>query len=284
MKNNSHISQLTLELYHKGLASRKEKKEVEAALKTNPVFRKKYEALLESEREINLQIEKELARLNIPQTPAAVTQPYRKRFVVGIILAAAILLCALIPAILYLKSGGSNNNSTITEETTRETEDIYTEDKTPSPESPPVNERTVITESPKNESSQAAEQKIARESKEINTGGTEVAVIPETGVHTRGGGTEELQPNISVPPGLTVILENMFSDSGLTHVVIPPRITSIGKNAFSGNPLVSITIGANVALEDTAFPGNFSNVYNSYGRAAGTYTRPDTVSGAWIKN
>jgi len=284
MKNNSHISQLTLELYHKGLATRKEKKEVEIALNTDPVVRKKYEALMESERGINQLIEKELTRLNIQQPSAAVVRSYRKRFVVGIILAAAILLCALIPAILYLKSGGSNNNSAITQETTVETEDTQIKDTLPSLESPSVNERTVITESPRNEPSPAVEQKFITEPNEFNSNGAEVAVIPGAGVHTRGGGSEDPQPNINVPPGLTVILENMFSDSGLSYVVIPPRITSVGKNAFSGNPLVSITIGANVALEDTAFPGNFADAYNNYGRASGTYTRSATVSEAWIKN
>jgi len=303
MKNNSHISQLTLELYHKGLATRKEKKEVETALGTNPVVRKKYEELKESEREINQLIEKELARLNIPQTSAAFVPPNRGKFVLGIILAAAILLCALVPAILYLKSGGSDKNSAITEDTTHETEDTYIEDKPSSPESPAINEnikiiessggespeppsvreRTVITESPRDEPPAAIEQGIIKEYREIYRGGTEVAAMPGTGVQTRGGGLEESQPSINVPAGLTVIFENMFADSGLSHVVLPPRITSVGKNAFSGNPLVSITIGSNVSLEDTSFPGNFANAYNSYGRASGTYTRANINSEVWEK-
>jgi hypothetical protein len=75
----------------------------------------------------------------------------------------------------------------------------------------------------------------------------------------------------------------MFADRQLSYVVIPDRITSIGKNAFLGNPLVSITIGANVTVDETAFPGNFAKVYGSYGKAAGTYTRPSTDSESWVK-
>jgi hypothetical protein len=50
-----------------------------------------------------------------------------------------------------------------------------------------------------------------------------------------------------------------------------------------GNPLVSITIGANVTVYETAFPGNFAKVYGSYGKAAGTYTRPNSDSEEWEK-
>jgi hypothetical protein len=115
--------------------------------------------------------------------------------------------------------------------------------------------------------------------------GISIAAAPEpdTGVHMRGGGQPEEQPNINVPPGLTFIFENMFADKQLSALVLPSRITSIAKNAFAGNPLVSVNIGANVSVHDDAIPGNFAKAYNSYGRAAGIYTRPDNNSEEWEK-
>jgi len=127
--------------------------------------------------------------------------------------------------------------------------------------------------------------------------GISVATAPEsdTGVQFRGGGqtSEPVQPgtaavpeepsNINIPPGITFIFDNMFANKGLTYVIIPARITSIGKNAFSGNPLVSVTMGANVSIENSAIPGNFAAAYNANGKASGTYTRPDANSSAWGK-
>jgi hypothetical protein len=93
----------------------------------------------------------------------------------------------------------------------------------------------------------------------------------------------EEPPNINIPPGISFIFENMFANRDLTFVIIPSRITSIGKDAFTGNPLLSVSIGADVSIEDSAFPGNFSRAYNNYGKLAGTYTRPNTDSEAWVK-
>jgi len=127
--------------------------------------------------------------------------------------------------------------------------------------------------------------------------GISIAEVPEpdTGAQFRGGGqtSESGQPgtsvgqsepsNITIPPGITFIFDNMFANKGLTYVIIPARITSVGKNAFSGNPLVSVTIGANVSIEGSAIPGNFAGAYNANGKTAGTYTRPDVNSAAWGK-
>jgi hypothetical protein len=304
MKNQNRVSQLTLELYHRGLATRAEKKLVEKALETDSDIRKRYEALKESEREINQLITNELARLNIPERPAAPAASGKKA--AWIIAAAAVLLCAIIPAILYIKSGGSKKDNALVEETAHETglseettaemypseniapiRDMPIADKAPSPEQPDKRGGSnVIAESPHGEPSPAVKPEFKPEA-----GGTEIAAIPATdsGVRLRGEGQTsstaipEQEPNINIPVGLTFIFDNMFANRELTFVIIPARITSIGKNAFSGNPLLSVTIGAGVSMEDNAIPGNFSGVYNANGKAAGTYTRPDVHSGAWEK-
>jgi hypothetical protein len=54
------ISRLTLELYHCGLATRKERKMVEKALFSDVSIRERYKALKESEREIKQLVSKEL--------------------------------------------------------------------------------------------------------------------------------------------------------------------------------------------------------------------------------
>jgi hypothetical protein len=296
MKSQNRISQLTLELYHRGLTTRKENKLVEKALETDSEVRKRYTALQESEREIRQLVTKELARLNIAERPI-IPAPHNKKLVAGFLLAAAILLCAIIPAVLYLKNSNSNKNNAIAEETVHEinipeetgfTEDV--EEKAVSPEQPVRRERgssaerTRIAESPRREGGPAVEQEFKPES-----GGAEIAAIPDTGIRMRGesqpdnAAVSEQEPNINIPPGISFIFDNMFANRNLTFVIIPARITSIGKNAFSGNPLVSVTIGANVSMDDNAIPGNFASVYNAGGKTAGTYTRPDTDSEAWKK-
>ena len=311
MKSQNRVSQLTLELYHRGLTTNKERKLVERALVTDGETRKRYEALQESDREIRQLVAQELNRLNIPERPAA-TPPRKKRAAAVFILAAAVFLCALIPAILYLKNSGSNKDNVATEETAPEInteiniaeetdflEDIPGREIDVQSEQPirrergNSNNRTQIAENPRTESGRAAEP-------ELRTGpenGVSVTAVPEpdTGIRLRGGdqvgsqtkdqpGTvPEEPPNINIPPGITFIFDSMFANRDLTFVIIPARITSIGKNAFSGNPLLSVTIGANVSIEDNAVPGNFAAVYNAGGKAAGTYTRPNINSGAWEK-
>jgi len=300
------ISRLTLELYHRGLATYKERKMVEKALLSDISVRERYEAFKEADREINQLVEKEISRLNIQET-SIVFVPRKKKIVVGFILAAAILLCVLVPVFFYLRSNSPNKGNAIaesstvspTEETGNETDNIEetkidentpVQDKTPTPKQPAVKEspnKTVIAETP---NPKPAKPSTDNEFKP-NSGGTEIASVPEpdTGVRMRGGENSqpvtmpEEPPNINIPPGLSLILENMFANKGLTFVIIPSRITSIGKNAFAGNPLVSVTIGANVSMEDSSIPGNFAKAYNSYGRAKGIYTRADVNSEEWKK-
>ena len=294
MKNRNRISQLTLELYHRGLATNNEHRLAKKALVTDGEVRKRYEALQESDRIIRQLVERELNRLNIPERPA-VPPSRKKKAVVGFLL-AAIFICALIPVIFYLTNSGSDKDNVLAEETTHETnppeatgfiEDIPSKEIA-SPVEPPARKepdnagsRNRIAENPRTEPALRTEPES----------GVSVATVPapDTGIRLRGGdhdGTPavpEEPPNINIPPGITFIFDNMFANSGLTFVIIPARITSIGKNAFSGNPLVSVTIGANVSIEDNAIPGNFATVYNASGKTAGTYTRPDAQSEAWEK-
>jgi hypothetical protein len=307
MKNQNRVPQLTLELYHRGLATYKERKQVESALKTD------------------IEVQKRFIILREQYTPPA---PPRGNAAGVFLLIAAVVICALIPAFIHFKNSGSNKDKLMakspsitipTEDLPPEYEpsedipmwkeppvnipwiDLLTEiDKTISPEPPARLERVgseeksvivetsrselevVIVESPRPVPVAPVEQVFNPEPI-----GPEIAVIPapDTGIRMRGSDpvAPEEPPNINIPPGILFIFENMFANRGLTFVIIPSRITSIGKNAFTGNPLVSVSIGANVSIEDSAFPGNFSRAYNNYGKLAGTYTRPNTDSETWAK-
>jgi hypothetical protein len=99
--------------------------------------------------------------------------------------------------------------------------------------------------------------------------------------------------SITIPNGVTEIRPDAFSFNQLTSVTIPNSVTEIGVSAFAMNPLTSITIGANVDIYRSSQliksePGNFVRIgfdaaYNSNGKAAGTYTRPNTDSTTWTK-
>jgi len=310
MKRKNHVSQLTLELYYRGLSTYFERKKVEKALRTDIVVQKRYKAILESEQEFRKSFSKEPLRFE-PQEMPSVSFSKRKKIVIGVLI-AAVLLCAFIPAFLYLKHNGSNKESSVAKGLNKETEttnENYTKDNDEinegltSYEEEKQNQKvnTKPTEKTKPETTKRTETQqkgMASETNKQNTDfqqdGVTVAEAPktDTGIRTRGESGEqqpdtakpsEQESNLSIPPGISFIFENMFANKQLSFIVIPNRITSIGKNAFAGNPLVSVTIGANVAVDDDAIPGKFAKAYNNYGKAAGTYTRPDTNSEAWEK-
>jgi len=303
MKRKNHVSQLTLELYYRGLATYFERKKVEKALKTDIVVQKRYKAIIESEQEYRKSFSQEPLSFKPQETPPA-SFSKRKKIVIGILI-AAVLLCALIPTFLYLKNNNSNKENVIVEGS----EETFIEDNNGIEEGLTSNEeekyqqkdnlKSAEKTKPETQKKPETQQKgIATETNKPNTelqqGGVSVAEVPksDTGIHTRGGNEEqqgnvtkpfEQESNLSIPPGITFIFENMFANKQLSAIVIPDRIKSIGKNAFGGNPIVSVTIGANVNVDDEAIPGNFAKAYNSYGKAAGTYTRPNTNSEAWEK-
>ena len=241
MKRKKFVSQLTLELYYKGLATYKERRQVEKALKTDIDVQNRYKAIQESEQEFRKSFSQELLRLELQKLPPAPISK-RKKIAIGILI-AAVLLCALIPTFLYLKHNSTNKDNAIAEgskKTVDTTEENYFDDD------------------------------------DSLEGFTTASYDPEK-YNTKS------DSDINIPTDITNIFENMFADRQLSVIVIPDNITSIGKNAFSGNPLVSVTIGANVNVNDDAISGNFARAYNNYGKSAGTYTRPNTNSEAWEK-
>ena len=88
---------------------------------------------------------------------------------------------------------------------------------------------------------------------------------------------------ITIGSGIKEIWGQVFSRNQLTSVTIPDHIRAIRNKTFENNPLTDITIGADVTLDDVPFGNNFENTYNTYGKAAGTYTRPSTSSIVWTK-
>jgi len=92
--------------------------------------------------------------------------------------------------------------------------------------------------------------------------------------------------NVIIPNSVTYIDNEVFYDNQLTSVIIPDSVTSIGGSAFATNQLTSVVIGANVTLGfgwGYPFDNGFEDAYNSNGKTAGTYTRPNTASTVWTK-
>jgi len=228
MKDNKHITQFMLELYHLNAVTGKERKIIEEVLNTDDEVRLKYEELKKTDYEIKnkyrLDTESLFAILNNNNERIIknITKPKERKKIIlfGI---AAVFICFFIPLFIYFNNSKKKNNINITkkEQTVlniRATDDFY-----------------------------------------------------------------QIQLDINIPEDMTFIYENMFADMDFRSITIPDRITRIGNNAFKNNLLISVTIGANVEIEDNAIPGNFANVYNSLGKVAGTYERPNIISEEWVK-
>jgi len=248
MKRKNHVSQLTLELYYRGLATYFERKKVEKALKTDIVVQKRYKAIIESEQEYRKSFSQEPLSFKPQETPSA-SSSKRKKIVIGILI-AAVLLCALIPTFLYLKNSNSNKERVLAKSRPTEIEDTEIDDD----ELMPISYEPII------------------------------GTIIQTGEQNGDNATPyEQEKDITHFSYDKSISENEYANRQLISVVIPDRIRLIEKNAFVGNPLVSVTIGENVDVDDEAIPGNFAKAYDNYGKAAGTYTRPNINSEVWEK-
>jgi hypothetical protein len=107
--------------------------------------------------------------------------------------------------------------------------------------------------------------------------------VTSIGAHAFSG-CSGLTGSLTIPNSVTSIGEDAFiSCSGLTSVTIGNSVTNIGES-FRGNQLTSVTIGANVTLDIYSFSDTgFYEAYNNGGKAAGTYTRPNTGSLIWTK-
>ena len=125
-------------------------------------------------------------------------------------------------------------------------------------------------------------------------GNASVVVIPVKidGVQVTGIGIEAFRDKglrgVIIPDGIITIYgdsedRGTFAGNQLKTIVIPDSVTYIGRNAFIDESITTVTIGANVELDDwgylyaythpASFPGDFVELYNSLGKKAGTYVR-----------
>ena len=318
MREVKRVTQLMLELYHLDALSKKERKFVENALLSDNNVYLRYHELKNIDKELKdkyLFNKSPVFRVIRNKDEIINNNNFKyKKILVGVIIAAGIL-CICIPVFMYFSNNINTNIIADENEQNYENEqivviednnlyidheriainpseledtDIKKEDKKPS------NEPNRIVNKP----NIPKETEVENENKPLIENEVVTVVTapdPQPTVYTRGSSnitgqnTAPIQSstpdnsNLNIPPGISSIFDNMFVNKQYTEIIIPQRITSIGKNAFADNPIVSVTIGSNVSIDASAIPGSFANAYNNYGKAAGTYTRPDINSNTWSK-
>jgi hypothetical protein len=111
---------------------------------------------------------------------------------------------------------------------------------------------------------------------------TEIEGKPVTAIADRAFYFDKLS-GITIPDSAIYIGNSSFAGNQLATVTIPGSVSNIGDLAFRNNQLTAVTIGANVTLKNASVGYGFEEVYNNAGKAAGTYTRPDTDTTVWTK-
>ncbi|MDR2970814.1 MAG: leucine-rich repeat domain-containing protein [Bacteroidales bacterium] len=307
MKEISRITQLTLELYHLGAVTRKERKLVEAALLSDSELYTRYKELQKIDKELQqLQtVEKSKVFTVIKNDNMQKSEinlfSGRKKILWGVGI-AAVLFCVFIPSFIYFKGRSSDSRiASVTEQDVESEINVEIEQSITleNEDNTKDTERVVINET------RVQELGIQNNRQNEPARNDYIAVVPEqeTGIYTRGGDTTQEQntipetvtfifdsmfanrqlTSVTIPERVTFIGDNAFANNQIRSIVIPRNVNSIGSKAFDGNPLTRITIGENVYLDEDAIPGNFANVYTNYGKTSGTYTRTDIYSN-WRKN
>jgi acetyltransferase-like isoleucine patch superfamily enzyme len=93
--------------------------------------------------------------------------------------------------------------------------------------------------------------------------GTETSISIPNGVTIIGDNvfSNRQITSVTIPNSVTAIGEGAFRDNQITRVVFPNSVRNIGINAFAGNRLDRITIGANVNLGTGALDPVFDREY-----------------------
>ena len=78
--------------------------------------------------------------------------------------------------------------------------------------------------------------------------------------------------SVTIPNNMVVVGDRAFMNNLIDYVTILNSMATVGSQAFRGNGVTTITIGANVQIDNTAFGQNFHVFYNNNRQRAGVYT------------
>jgi hypothetical protein len=288
-----YISQLMLELYHLGAATRKERKLIDKAIKIDNNIRLRYEELKKKDNELKTLDKNKFTIIKNENYTDNIL--IRKKKVIWLAGIAAVLICTITFTIINRQKLNNSSFNKIAEEQNNIINNIdINDDKIIDIAENIIIESDTINTETRNENEHIFENLHINE-----THSTTIAEIPNTDHEVYPGENPDIPPspilsmrasgdslgyyNIYIPSGVTTIIENMFEGLQLDEVYIPRHITNIEKNAFANSTIIEINIGADIDVHDEAFPGNFASVYNENGRERGLYFRQDTSSHEWKK-